>query len=124
MIRPDDNFDAQKGEDGLKIWDIQTRKEIPISQQTFQERSHVSCVCWATRRNESVDVVCYGNELGFLVFFQYRPSEVSNRTSRFSNQSLNPISRVDSNPYSPPASLGDKKFCASQPTIATALRSG
>ncbi|KAF8960568.1 hypothetical protein BDZ97DRAFT_1760683 [Flammula alnicola] len=60
----------------MKVWDLKTRKEIRVPQQPSHERSQVSCVCWVTRRNETMDMLCYGNGLGFLVFLQHRPSEV------------------------------------------------
>jgi len=65
------------GADGVKIWDANTRKPIDIPKQAYNERAQVACVCWITRRNEAVDTLCYGNALGFLVFLQYSPAEVS-----------------------------------------------
>lgn len=67
----------EAGTDGVKIWDAKTRKPINIPKQPYNERAQVSCVCWITRHNEAVDTLCYGNALGFLVFLQYCPAEVS-----------------------------------------------
>ena len=39
--------------------------------------SKVSCVCWVTCRNETMDTLCYSNGAGFLVFLQHHESEVS-----------------------------------------------
>lgn len=61
----------------MKIWDVKNRRETEISQQSYQERVQVSSVCWLTRRNETFDTLCYGNALGFMVFLQYDPTEVS-----------------------------------------------
>ncbi len=62
--------------DGIKIWDLKTKKEVSIPQQSHNEKGQVSSVCWITRKNEAYDTLCYGNALGFLVFLQHRPTEV------------------------------------------------
>ena len=76
-ISPNGKLLASGGTDGIKIWDIKTTKEIAVPQQPFHERGQVSCVCWITRKDETFDTLCYGNALGFLVFLQHRPTEVS-----------------------------------------------
>jgi len=77
------NAETKAGADGVKVWDLKTRKQITVPQQPFNERSQVSCVCWVTRRNETVDALCYGNGLGFLVFLQHRATEVSSQSCLF-----------------------------------------
>ena len=76
-ISPNGKLLASGGTDGIKIWDVKTTKEIAVPQQPFHERGQVSCVCWITRKDETFDTLCYGNALGFLVFLQHRPTEVS-----------------------------------------------
>lgn len=71
------DLNPRPGADGVKIWDLKTRNETEIPQQAYQERAQVSSVCWVTRRNETLDTLCYGNALGFMVFLQYRPTKVS-----------------------------------------------
>lgn len=65
-----------QGQDGVKIWEVETKKEVTVPLQPFQERSQVSCVRWITRKNENMDVLCYGNALGYLIFLQHRLGEV------------------------------------------------
>jgi phage terminase large subunit GpA-like protein len=69
-----------KGADGIKVWDMKTYGELAIPQQPFHARAQVSCTAWITRRNEAFDTICYGNALGWLVFLQHRPNEVSSAT--------------------------------------------
>ena len=71
------NTKIKAGEDGVKVWNLKTRKQITIPQQPVNKLSEVSCVCWVTRRNETVDTLCYGNGAGFLVFLQHHATEVS-----------------------------------------------
>ncbi len=61
--------------------------EIEVPQQPFYERGQVSCICWITRPNDVFETLCYGNALGFLVFLQHSPAEVS--AFEFYNFSLN-----------------------------------
>jgi hypothetical protein len=72
-----ENTKIKVGEDGVKIWNLKTWKQITIPQQPVNKLSEVSCVCWVTRRNETVDTLCYGNGAGFLVFLQHNANEVS-----------------------------------------------
>jgi WD40 repeat protein len=67
---------ASGGTDGVRIWDLKTFQEIAIPQQPLQERGQVSCVLWITHKSETLDTLCYGNALGYLVFLQHRPAEV------------------------------------------------
>jgi hypothetical protein len=76
LVDVKENTEMRVGADGVKIWDLQTAKQITVPRQPFD--SQVSCVCWVTRRNETVDTLCYGNGVGFLVFLQHRASEVGN----------------------------------------------
>jgi WD40 repeat protein len=76
------------GADGVKVWELKTGKEINLPQQPYHERAQVSSVCWVTRKNETFDTLCYGNALGFLVFLQHRPTEVSHELTTFSTSSL------------------------------------
>ena len=82
-ISPNGKLLASGGTDGIKIWDMKTRKEVAVPQQPFHERGQVSCVCWITRNDEAFDTLCYGNALGFLVFLQHRPTEVSRGFVKF-----------------------------------------
>lgn len=70
------NTEMRAGADGVKIWDLQTTKQITVPHQPFDKTSQVSSVYWVTRRNETVDTLCYGNGAGFLVFLQHRATEV------------------------------------------------
>lgn len=72
-------IDCGKGADGIKVWDMKTHDELDIPQQPFHARAQVSCTTWITRRNETFDTLCYGNALGWLVFLQHRPNEVSDK---------------------------------------------
>ena len=77
LVDSQENSKIKAGEDGVKIWNLKTRKQITIPQQPVNILSEVSCVCWVTRRNETVDTLCYGNGAGFLVFLQHHATEVS-----------------------------------------------
>ena len=68
---------SHKGADGVKIWDLKTKKVIDIPQQAYNERGQVSCICWITHNNENFETLCYGNTFGFLVFLQHCLMEVS-----------------------------------------------
>jgi len=68
--------EEQSGYDGIKIWDLKTLKELDVPQQSPNERGQVSCVFWITRENEAFESLVYGNGIGYLVFLQYRATEV------------------------------------------------
>ncbi len=65
------------GVNGVKVWDLTAMKEIEIPQQPFHERGQVSCICWVTRQNDVFETFCYGNALGYFIFLQHSPTEVS-----------------------------------------------
>lgn len=65
------------GIDGVNVWDLTTMRQIDIPQQPPHERGQVSCVCWVTRPNDAFETLCYGNALGFFIFLQHSPTEVS-----------------------------------------------
>ena len=77
LVDIQENTGIKAGKDGVKIWNLKTWKQITIAQQPANKLSEVSCVCWVTRRNETVDTLCYSNGAGFLVFLQHHESEVS-----------------------------------------------
>jgi len=85
--------ERQPGYDGIKIWDLKTLKELDVPQQSPNERGQVSCVFWITRENEAFESLVYGNGIGYLVFLQYRATEVSVRFT-YRCDILNHASRI------------------------------
>lgn len=64
----------------MKVWDLQAERHIDIPQQPPHERGQVSCICWVTRQDDAFETLCYGNALGYFIFLQHSPTEVSGAT--------------------------------------------
>ncbi|KAF8226969.1 hypothetical protein L208DRAFT_1209810, partial [Tricholoma matsutake] len=69
-MAPNGRYLASGGNDGLKIWDLKSRKSVAIPAQPFHECRQVTYICWVTQKGETYDTLCYSNGLGFLVFLQ------------------------------------------------------
>ncbi|KAG1836203.1 hypothetical protein DFJ58DRAFT_847087 [Suillus subalutaceus] len=63
------------GTEGIKVWDIKSRKELTCSTHN-ESRGTVSCAVWITTRLAMTETLCYGTELGYIVFLQCSPVDV------------------------------------------------
>jgi WD40 repeat protein len=57
------------GGDGIKIWDLQTNQQQTRLPQSQGLRGPISCVQWLVRKDDSLDMLCYGTGLGYLVIW-------------------------------------------------------
>ena len=66
------------GTDGIRIWDLMTMKEIPITRHHARERTHISSLRWIDHSSDlGLETLCYGNVLGYFVFLQRSKDKVS-----------------------------------------------
>ncbi|KAG1849452.1 hypothetical protein DFJ58DRAFT_729532 [Suillus subalutaceus] len=70
-ISNDGRILAGGGTKGMKLWDINSRKELPCSSH-HEYRGMVSCAVWATTRQTAaaVETLCYGTGLGYITFLR------------------------------------------------------
>lgn len=61
--------DSMKGIEGLKLWNLKSRRQLPAPQQSCEQRGQVSCSIWITWQNEQRKILCFGTGLGYLVFW-------------------------------------------------------
>ncbi|KAG1800471.1 uncharacterized protein HD556DRAFT_1230698 [Suillus plorans] len=62
--------DRQAGTEGVKVWDIKSRKELTCSTHHHESRGTVSCAVWVTTRLGMAEILCYGTGLGYIVFLR------------------------------------------------------
>ncbi|KAG2096022.1 WD40-repeat-containing domain protein [Suillus cothurnatus] len=67
-ISNDGHILAGGGTEGIKFWDVQSRKELTCSPHEC--RGTVSCAVWATTRQTAAETLCYGTGLGYIVFLR------------------------------------------------------
>lgn len=72
----------------MKVLDLQAKRHIEIPQQPLHERGQVSCICWVTRQDDEFETLCYGNALGFFIFLEHSPTEVSCATAGVKNAKI------------------------------------
>lgn len=70
-----DVLNGMLGADGIKLWNIQSRKEIACPSQDACAGA-VSCAIWIKTRHSVVETLCYGTGLGYLVFLRPNPVDV------------------------------------------------
>jgi hypothetical protein len=61
------------GCDGMRIWDLKRRVQLPTPPQTPAVRNPadpVTCACWITRHEATRETLCYGTGLGFIGIWQ------------------------------------------------------
>ncbi|KAG1761662.1 hypothetical protein EDD22DRAFT_732608, partial [Suillus occidentalis] len=58
------------GTTGIKLWDINSHKEL-LSLSHHESSRIVSCVVWATTRQTAVETLCYRTGLGYITFLQH-----------------------------------------------------
>lgn len=62
--------DRQAGTEGVKIWDIKSRKELTCLTHHSESQGTVSCAVWITTRLGMGEILCYGTGLGYIVFLR------------------------------------------------------
>ncbi|KAG2053520.1 hypothetical protein BDR06DRAFT_1008660 [Suillus hirtellus] len=70
-ISNDGNLLACGGTEGIKIWDIKSRKELTSSSHHHESRGTVSCAIWSTTRKTAAETLCYGTGLGYIIFLRH-----------------------------------------------------
>jgi WD40 repeat protein len=61
------------GCDGMRIWDLKKRVQLPTPPQTpavQNPANPVTCACWITRHEATRETLCYGTGLGFIGIWQ------------------------------------------------------
>ncbi|KAG1865293.1 hypothetical protein F4604DRAFT_1586174 [Suillus subluteus] len=58
------------GTEGVKLWDIKSRKELTCSTHHHESRGTISCAVWITTRQGMAATLCYGTGLGYIVFLR------------------------------------------------------
>ncbi|KAG1767309.1 WD40-repeat-containing domain protein [Suillus placidus] len=67
------NMLASGGSDGMRIWDLKRRVQLPTPRQTpaiQNPADPVTCACWITRQEATHETLCYGTGLGFIAIWQ------------------------------------------------------
>ncbi|KAG1850993.1 uncharacterized protein F5891DRAFT_950752, partial [Suillus fuscotomentosus] len=64
------------GTEGIKVWDIKSRKELTCSSHNYESRGTVSCAVWITTRLAMTETLCYGTGLGYIVFLRRSPVDM------------------------------------------------
>jgi WD40 repeat protein len=67
---------ACQGEDGVFIWDLQTKKLTGTLRYNRNVRGATSCVAWL-KGGESQDILCQGTVFGFISVWRRSLGEVS-----------------------------------------------
>ncbi|KIJ65077.1 hypothetical protein HYDPIDRAFT_27805 [Hydnomerulius pinastri MD-312] len=71
-ISNDGDFLASGGKDGIKLWNIKSRKELTCSNH--ESYGAVSCATWMkTKHGAMSETLCYGTGLGYLIFLRPNP---------------------------------------------------
>ena len=65
------------GTDGVKVWGLDTRKQLAVPNQDLTTRGPVTCIIWMTRQNDAYDTLCFSTGLGHIVFWQRCPLQVT-----------------------------------------------
>ncbi|KAG2108100.1 WD40-repeat-containing domain protein [Suillus cothurnatus] len=63
------------GTEGIKVWDIKSRKELTCSTHN-ESRGTVSCAVWITTRLAMTETLCYGTGLGYIAFLRRSPVDM------------------------------------------------
>jgi len=63
------------GTEGIKVWDIKSRKELTCSTHN-ESRGTVSCAVWITTRLAMMETLHYGTGLGYIAFLQRSPVDI------------------------------------------------
>ncbi|KAG1719469.1 WD40-repeat-containing domain protein [Suillus lakei] len=58
------------GTEGVKLWDINSHKELACSSHRHESRGTVSCAAWTLTRPTTAETLCYGTGLGYVVFLR------------------------------------------------------
>jgi hypothetical protein len=77
-----DSANKQTGTEGIKLWDIKSRKELTSSSHHHESRGTISCAVWATTMKTAEETLCYGTGLGYIIFLRRSVADVSARASR------------------------------------------
>ncbi|KAG2742395.1 hypothetical protein P692DRAFT_20709424, partial [Suillus brevipes Sb2] len=64
------------GTEGIKVWDIKSRKELTGSTHNYESRGTVSCTVWITTKLAMTETLCYGTGLGYIVFLRQSPIDM------------------------------------------------
>ncbi|KAG1901222.1 WD40-repeat-containing domain protein [Suillus fuscotomentosus] len=59
------------GTEGIKLWDIKSRKELTSSSNHHELWGTVSCAIWATTMKTTAETLCYGTGLGYIIFLRH-----------------------------------------------------
>ena len=73
---------TKPGTEGIKLWDIKSRKELTSSSHHHESRGTVSCGVWAMTRKATVETLCYGTGLGYIIFLRRSLIDVSAQACR------------------------------------------
>ncbi|KAG1840233.1 hypothetical protein F4604DRAFT_1940197 [Suillus subluteus] len=55
------------GTEGIKLWDIKSRKELTSLSNHHESRGTVSCTIWAMTMKTTAETLCYGTGLGYII---------------------------------------------------------
>ncbi|KAG2123445.1 WD40-repeat-containing domain protein [Suillus clintonianus] len=69
-ISNDGHLLACAGTEGIKLWDIKSRKELTSSSHHHESQGTVSCAIWTTTRKTAAETLCYGTGLGYIIFLR------------------------------------------------------
>ncbi|KAG1728489.1 uncharacterized protein EDB91DRAFT_1253420 [Suillus paluster] len=61
---------ACSGTEGIKLWDIKSRKELTCSIHHHESQGTVSYAVWVTTRLGMAETLCYGTGLGYIIFLR------------------------------------------------------
>ncbi|KAG1764295.1 WD40-repeat-containing domain protein [Suillus occidentalis] len=80
---------ASGGSDGMRIWDLKKRLQLPTPRQSPAIRNPVdpvTCACWITRQEATRETLCFGTGLGFLGIWQQQGEGLENFDAKVSRR--------------------------------------
>ncbi|KAI6031055.1 WD40-repeat-containing domain protein [Pisolithus microcarpus] len=67
---------AAGGTQGVRLWNLKSRKEFPRVVTYLDSRGAVSCAVWVKMKFAISEMLCYGTGMGYLVFLRSNPTDM------------------------------------------------
>ncbi|KAG1826395.1 WD40-repeat-containing domain protein [Suillus variegatus] len=80
---------ASVGLDGMRIWDLKWRLQLPSPHQNMGLQNpvnHVTCACWITCQEATHETLCYGTGLGFIGIWQQQGEGIEDFDAKVSRR--------------------------------------
>ncbi|KAI5995113.1 WD40-repeat-containing domain protein [Pisolithus albus] len=67
---------AAGGTQGVRFWNLKSRKEFPRVATYLDSHGAVSCAVWVKTKFAISEMLCYGTGMGYLVFLRSNPTDM------------------------------------------------